>query len=189
MSVKPTMTQAMSVLTSHQTVDWYTPPFYIELVRSVLDGIDLDPATDVFPQRWIKANRYWTIGMQRWAHCPLTLDRQWQATTIFLNPPYGKGPDGSNQAAWSAKMCAEYKAGHFEQGILLVNSTHGYRWYEDLWTRFPVCCCRERIRFIKPDGTEGGQAKRGQTFVYFGPNIGRFGEIFSQIGRIVLSEK
>jgi ParB family chromosome partitioning protein len=172
------MQQAMAVLTSHETAEWYTPPKYVELARAVLGEIDLDPASDALPQTWIKAIRYYARGYDG-------LSRFWFGN-IWLNPPYGKTGGKSNQAVWSAKMVDEYENGRITEGILLVNSTHGYKWYEELWTRYPVCLVRERIRFFKPDGTEGGQAKRGQTFVYFGSNVERFAEVFSSIGRIIL---
>lgn len=170
------MSQPMSVLTSHETAEWYTPPYVIEMVREVLSEIDLDPASSPVADRWILANRYWTEG---------GLDREWKATTVFCNPPYGKADGKSCQAVWSNMMRGEYRARHFEQGILLINSTHGYRWYEELWSLYTCCLARERIRFIKPDGTVGGQAKRGQTFVYFGTDDRKFAQVFKRIGRII----
>jgi len=177
---RPVMGQPMSVLTSHESQSWYTPPYIIEMVREVLGEIGLDPASDRAPQEWIKAQSYYSQK---------GLEASWNLrATVFCNPPYGKSEAGSNQALWSQKMAAEYEAGHFKQGILLINSTHGYRWYENLWVRYPVCLARDRIKFIKHDGTVGGQAKRGQTFVYFGADPAKFVQIFSKIGRIVLPD-
>lgn len=170
------MSQPMSVLTSHESAEWYTPPYVIEMVRAVLMEIDLDPASSPVADKWIKANRYWTED---------GLNRPWRATTVFCNPPYGKVDGKSCQAVWSEKMRQEYVAGHFEQGILLINSTHGYKWYEEIWERYTCCLARERIRFIKPDCTVGGQAKRGQTFVYFGVYDTLFGHVFERLGRII----
>lgn len=171
------MQQPMSVLTSHKSVDWYTPPYIIEKVREVLGCIGLDPASDYVPQQWIQARVYRNFA---------GLDEPWIASTVFCNPPYGKTKGYSNQSLWSWYMANQFKLGRFQEGILLINSTHGYKWYEELWTRYPVCLARERIRFIKPDGTVGGQAKRGQTFVYFGADPSKFIEVFSSLGRIVL---
>lgn len=172
-----TMTQPMQVLTSHKTVEWYTPPRIIEMVREVLGGIiDLDPASDERPQEWIKAKRiYHESGLRL----------PWQATTVFCNPPYGKSDGRSSQALWAKKMISVFQRGGFKQGILLINSAHGYRWYEELWVRYPVCLARERIRFIRDDGTIDGRAKKGQTFVYFGQDAAKFIEVFSQIGRVI----
>lgn len=174
--------QPMQLLTSHKTDAWFTPSRYIELARSVLGWIDLDPASDPLPQRWIQANTFWTKADD-------ALNRTWEGhATVFLNPPYGKEHGKSSQEAWTRKACAEFKAGHFDAGILLVNSTHGYKWYEDLWVRYPVCCVKDRIRFIDHEGNQGGQAKRGQTFVYLGPDVATFSRVFSTIGRIIVPE-
>jgi len=169
--------QPMQILTSHQSQDWYTPPYIIEMVREVLGVIGLDPASDPIPQRWIKADRY--------LDNPWGLNCAWKASTVFCNPPYGKLAGQSNQAVWSLTMSDQYRAGAFKEGILLINSTHGYKWYEELWTRYTVCLARERIRFVKPDGTIGGQAKRGQTFVYFGVDDQKFAHVFGKLGRII----
>lgn len=173
------MKQDMQVLTSHKSTEWYTPPEYVEMVRKVLYSIDLDPASIKFCQEWIKANRW--FGKKEDG-----LSRDWDAVTVFCNPPYGKEGGKSGQAVWSKKMIEEWDKGSFKSGILLVNSTQGYRWYEQLWNSFPVCCVRERIRFINKNGKAGGQAKRGQTFVYFGHNVERFRQEFSKIGKIIL---
>lgn len=175
------MEQGMSVLTSHATAEWNTPRWLIDLVREVLGGIDLDPASNELAQSWIQAGQYIDKRSDG-------LTQDWVASRIFLNPPYGKDGGSSNQATWSAKMVAEYQAGHFEQGVLLINSTHGYKYFEALWTAYPVCCLRERVRFIKPDGTQGGQAKRGQALLFFGQDPTKFIEVFKPYGRIIMPE-
>lgn len=171
--------QAMSVLTSHKSVEWFTPVSYIELVKEVIGEIDLDPASNALANSWIKAKRYFD-GVEKDG-----LKEDWTARSIFLNPPYSKTNGKSNQAVWSEKMCEEYLLGNFDEGILLVNNTAGYKWFEFLWLQVYTCCVRERIRFIKEDGTVGGQAKRGQVFCYFGENPEKFILTFSKIGRII----
>jgi hypothetical protein len=170
----------MAVLTSHVTEEWYTPPRFIALVRSVLGQIDVDPATCAMANTWIKSPICFTAEDDG-------LKREWYGK-VFLNPPFGKTRGKSNQDIWSKKLEAEYLAGNTTEAILLVNSTHGYRWYEYLWHKYPVCKVTDRIRFIKSDGTTGGQAKRGQTFVYFGSNAARFREVFSEVGRVIYPE-
>lgn len=176
------MEQPMSVLVSHATEEWYTPPRFVELVREVLGSIDLDPASDELPQTWIKANRYYIKEQDG-------LKQSWACETLFCNPPYGKAYGGSSQAVWSRYATIAYDAGSIHRAaILLVNSTHGYRWYEELWTKYPVCLATDRIRFIRADGTQGGQAKRGQTFVYLGKDRAKFYGVFSTVGRVLMPE-
>lgn len=174
------MSQPMSVLVSSESVDWYTPPEYVEMARAVLGEIDLDPASSVTAQICVRAKSFYTVDDDG-------LKLGWFGN-VFLNPPYGKTLGKSNQDVWSRRMVTAYESGEIESGILLVNSTHGYKWYEELWVHFPSCLVRERIRFMRPDGSAGGQAKRGQTFVYFGKNMAQFSSVFGCIGRIVMPD-
>lgn len=171
----PNQTQAMSLLTSHESVQWYTPEPYIKLVRQVLGEIDLDPASNSFANGWIRAKKFYSESNDGLAH-------PWNGR-VFLNPPYGKSEGASNQALWSQAMIQSYAHDEMTEGILLVNSTHGYKWYEELYNRYPSCLVYERIRFLNAHGIAGGQAKRGQTFIYFGENEERFVEVFKVIGR------
>ncbi|MEW6129602.1 MAG: DNA N-6-adenine-methyltransferase [Acidobacteriota bacterium] len=175
------MKQSMQVLTSQLTDEWYTPPFYITLVEQVLTVIDLDPASSEKAQQWIQARRYFTKEDNG-------LIQTWWGK-VFLNPPYGKSEGKSNQAIWANRLLKFYEKGLVEEAILLINSAHGYKWYESLWTRYPVCCVRERIHFVAVDGSIDGQSKKAQTFVYFGRNITRFQKVFSSIGRVLLPEQ
>lgn len=165
------MTQPMHVLTSQGTDEWYTPPWLIDLALRVLGGIDLDPASSDVPQQWIQAQTYYT------AETPL--QAPWSGR-VFLNPPFSDTP------AWVTRLEREYTRGDVTAAILLVNSAPGYRWWEDLYRRWPVCLLRERLRFIKADGVRGGQAKKGQTVAYFGHNIRSFIDVFTPYGRILL---
>lgn len=169
--------QPMTILASHKEVEWYTPEEpYIKMVREVLGDIELDPASNEMANGWIKATSFYTEKEDG-------LKQEWKAQTVFLNPPYSKTAGKSNQAVWSQKMADEFRAGNFKEGILLVNTTNGYGWYEDLYRAYPVCLVRERIRFINEAGVQGGQAKRGQTFVYMGAEEDRFRAVFQRIGR------
>lgn len=177
------MKQAMQVLTSQNTDDWYTPPEYIILVHRMFNGaIDLDPASCAAANQIVNAKLYYDEAFDG-------LARPWYGN-VFLNPPYGKSNGKSSQEAWTNKMIVEYHLGHVSQGIALINSANGYRWYEDLWVNYPVCCVRERIRFINAtSGVQGGPAKKAQTFVYFGPYVDKFADVFDPIGRVLLPER
>lgn len=161
----------MQTLTSQATVEWYTPPAIIELARQVLGSIDLDPASNLIAQGWIKATRYYT------ADTPL--QEPWSGR-VWLNPPFSDTP------AWVQRLEDEYTRGDVTAALLLVNSAPGYVWWEELWRRRPVCMLRERLRFYCVDGTPGGNAKKGQTIAYYGIDNRRFIDVFAPIGRIIL---
>lgn len=64
---------------SMANIEWYTPPDVVELCRAALGGrIELDPASCEAAQPIVRADRYATLG-----HSVV----EWQADTIFCNPP------------------------------------------------------------------------------------------------------
>ncbi len=174
------MSQPMQLFTSHKSVEYYTPSMYVEAAREVMGGIDLDPASCPEAQVSIRASQFYIAQDDG-------LTRPWFGR-VWLNPPYSTNASGSNQSAWSKKLVGEYLAGNVKEAILLVKSALGYKWFEELFARWPVCFARERIAFIKPDGTTDGPAKHGTAFFYFGPNLGKFKTVFSQFGRVILPE-
>jgi len=169
----PAMSQPMSILTSQGTIEWYTPPDIIERARSLLGGIDLDPASSDTAQQWIRATTYYT------AETPAA--QPW-AGRVWLNPPFDDTP------TWVDRLDSEYIHGDVTAAILLVNSAPGYIWWENLWRRRPVCLLRERLCFWTPEGVAGGQAKKGTTIAYYGEDIRFFTEVFGDLGRIILPE-
>lgn len=172
----PRMSQAMQVMLSHESVEWYTPIEIIEAARQVMGSIDLDPASCDDAQQNVKASRYYTAEMNG-------LSRVWSGR-VWLNPPYSKTAGRSNQDIWAKKLLQEFRDGNVTEGILLVKSALGYRWFEDLWDELPVCFARQRLSFIKSNGDDDGESKHGTALFYLGENIGRFVEVFSKIGRI-----
>lgn len=162
--------QAMQVLTSQATQEWYTPPWLIDLARELLGTIDLDPASNDVAQQWIQATTYYTVETP--------LQAPW-AGRVWLNPPFNDTP------TWVARLESAYVTGAVREALLLVNSAPGYVWWETLWRQRPVCMLRERFCFYTAAGTAGGQAKKGHTIAYYGRDYGRFTTLFAPLGRII----
>lgn len=176
------MQQAMRVLTSSESNDWYTPPRYIEAAREAMGGIDLDPASCEAANRWIQAYRYYSSN---------GLQATWWGR-VWLNPPYGKTGSRSNQDVWARKLEAEYLDGYVTQAILLTKAVPGYAWWERLFRAWPVCFAEDRIEFLRLDPRTGevaskGRAKAGASFWYVGPasRWPRFRQVFGQFGRVI----
>lgn len=193
------MQQVMQLLTSQLSDEYYTPAWLIDLVRDVLGSIDLDPASCIAAQRIVKANRFYTI-----ADDGLLLN--WKAPTLFCNPPYGKTNGKQNAPLWSEKFVREYRKGNFGSGILLVNMTPGYEWFEKLWRIFPVCSLRKKVAFVPgtepiikgrnlhlwAQGDEGGEAlaiegdaKKASGIFYAGDDVEKFRAVFEEWGKVV----
>lgn len=53
--------ESHQLINQSKTVEWYTPPWCLALVREVLGTIDLDPASCEAAQRTVQASQYYTI--------------------------------------------------------------------------------------------------------------------------------
>lgn len=163
---------------SHKTVEYYTPPEFLEAAREVLGAIDLDPASCAEAQQNVMAGMYYTKDDDG-------LSRDWYGR-VWLNPPYSKTGGRSNQDMWSEKLVSEYRAGNVTEALLLVKAALGYRWFEELWYDWPVCFVRSRLSFIKEDGDTDGQSKQGTAILYLGDRVDRFIAVFREFGRVIL---
>jgi len=171
------MSAVLKSIMSSESVEWGTPSRYIEAARMVMGQIDLDPASCDAANRTVRAARYFSELMDG-------LKQLWRAETVFLNPPYGKTGNRSNQDIWAEKLIMEYKFGEIKQAILLVNACTSERWFQPLWV-FPICLTNHRIKFNDLNGSGRTQPTKGSAFVYLAPNDGTFVEHFQQFGPIV----
>jgi len=152
--------------------EWYTPAKYVELARKVLDGIDLDPASNKFAQKVVKAGKYFTADDDG-------LTKAWQGS-VWLNPPYSRGLMGG----FVTKLRAEIAAGRTKCAILLThNFTDTAWWHTALEKASAVCYTRGRIKFYNEHG-EGDAPTSGHVFFYFGGQERRFQEAFRSVGSV-----
>jgi len=163
---------------SQVSFEWYTPPTFIRAVRQVLGEIDLDPASSLEANRVIKAKTFYDQTTDG-------LTKTWKANTVFLNPPYCKAGNTSNQDRWTAKLLTEYKAGNVKEAILLVASSTETIWFHRLM-QFPLCFIKGRLNFTTPGG-KGGGATKGSIFVYLGKNQEKFSKVFSRFGSVKMA--
>ena len=153
-----------------KSIEWWTPPSFIELARKTMGRIDLDPASCSAANKNVRARKFFDRKING-------LAKRWQGT-VWLNPPYG------NQAKlFICKLLAEWNAGHVEQAVVLLNcnsiETH---WFTPL-RKFPLCFTRGRIHFISPD-CKITSATHGSVFVYFGDRRLAFIKHFGAVGDV-----
>jgi ParB-like chromosome segregation protein Spo0J len=172
--------QVQVTIFSSESNEYYTPPKYLEAAHEVMGRIDLDPASCEAAQENVRAKNFYTVADDG-------LNQEWHGS-VWLNPPYGTTGSESNQGIWANKLIEEYKAGRTTEAILLTKAALGYNWFEDLWYDWPVCFARERLSFIKVDGSTDGQSKQGTALFYFGPDVEKFKRIFRRFGRIIMPE-
>lgn len=159
--------------TNNDSDEWYTPHLYIDAAREVMnETIELDPASSKAANEIVKARYIFTIDDNG-------LSRKWQATTLWLNPPY------SDPAPWLAKLCAAYDAGDVLEAIALIPPGVDRQWFHDIISRGVACFHLGRIRFYRADGRSSSSPTQGNVFVYLGPQREKFARVFGRFGTIM----
>lgn len=163
---------------------WFTPAEYLDSVVAVMDGIDLDPFTSLTANEIVGAKSIFTIEKSAFDHdwnvCP--------KARVFMNPPYSAGLCGRA----INRFVDQYAAGHFEQGIVLVNNATDTRWFGALVKHCTAICFTDhRISFWNADRKNVSGNTRGQAFFYFGPkkNLPRFVKVFEKHGFVMVPAK
>jgi hypothetical protein len=157
--------------------EWYTPAPYIEAVREVLGGIDLDPASSAQANAVVGASEFFSQEDDG-------LAREWFGR-VFMNPPYGKTTEHrSLAAAFCNKAIDEFNLGNVEACIILVNSLHSQSWQAPLYDH-TICLVDHRIHFVSADGEENENPTFQNIFVYLGRDIGKFAAVFSRFGYVM----
>jgi len=150
--------------------EWFTPPEYIALARTVLGEIDLDPATHEAAQATIKAARYFTKADDG-------LVQEWHGR-VWLNPPYAQ----PLIEQFVMKLLAEYDAGRVTSAIMLTHNYTDTVWFQAaLGAAYAICFTRGRVKFYEPDG-EIAAPTQGQAFFYFGDDADKFLRTFRNVG-------
>jgi hypothetical protein len=153
----------------------YTPAEYIEAARTVLGGIDLDPASCELAQRTVKAERYFTFHNDGLAH-------PWHSRRLWLNPPYHR----KLCPLFVDKLIAEYATGNVTAAIMLTNNCTDTTWFlRAVRASSAIAFTTDRINFLREDGETLLDPTQGQTFFYFGDDVARFAEVFQDFCYLV----
>ena len=162
------------------TVDrnsWYTPARYVEAARTVLDSIDFDPYSDAVANVTVGA-RLWRSPTKQLLHLVPPHALWPNVTTVFMNPPYGRGV--LQQAV--NEFVAELDRQNFAAVVLTNNATET-KWFEQLASVCDsLCFTNHRIAFTSVDNKQVSGNTRGQTFLYYGTKPRRFARVFGQFG-------
>lgn len=150
--------------------EWYTPQQHLDVVRSFLGGIDLDPASNPIAQERVGAARYFTIDDDG-------LKQEWGGR-IWLNPPYAQ----PHIQQFVEKLVSEYEAGRVTEAVMLTHNYTDTGWFHLAESQAArICFTRGRIRFVSPEGQLAAPTQ-GQAFFYFGERADEFTEAFQQFG-------
>ena len=136
-----------------QSDEWYTPAWIFE---SLGVKFDLDPCC---PEMDIPARKYSRIHWHR-----LGLDVSWDGVgTVWLNPPFGKR---NGILPWLNRMVRH------GNGIVLVPNRTATEWWQYAANNADcLLFVQGKIRFIRPDGSEGKSPGYGNVLMAFGQKM------------------
>ncbi len=157
--------------------EFYTPLSEINLVRSVLGHIHLDPASCVKANEIVQARVFYSKEDDG-------LVVPWLCTSLFLNPPFSRRLIGK----FANRFVYYGKSGSFIHGIILVNANTSSSWFQMLMTECDaVCFCGagngfpSRIKFVGGVST----ARAASAYFYFGRSPEKFIKVFSRRGKVI----
>lgn len=164
-----------------QSVDWCTPPKYVDAVRRVFRGrIALDPCSN----EWsiVKAETEYQLPEHN------GLRETWDFPTIYVNPPYGSDKErGTTIKHWLYKCAHAHKYYGSEVLALVPVATNTSHWKEYVWGRATAVCFLydTRLRFLVEGEDKGKGAPMACAMIYWNKNIVSFMEVFGQFGAVV----
>lgn len=170
----PQKSHDCTVQHSSDSNEWYTLPIWVEQARTLMGGIDLDPASSAEAQSWIQALTYYTQQDDG-------LQQHW-CGRLWLNPPYGKRNHAQKTygaTAWVQRAIAEYEAGRVTQAVLWLRAS-GNAGIRALEQRGFSRVTLGRIPHAPPGANGVPQKAVGHDTVvwYFGPHTERFHALF-----------
>ena len=169
-AAKDRMTENSRLIARHGHNEYFSPPPLVEAARKTMGGIDCDPASNKFAQKWIKAKRWFGLKEDG-------LKQKWKGR-VWLNPPYnGKGV----LASFIEKFCVEA-----EKGVCLVNNNTETRWGQRLLAEANALCFPAgRLCFYDKGGERKQSAIQGSMIAGVRVNTKKFCKAFSRFGQAV----
>ena len=170
------VSSSFKVLTSSDSNEWFTPAHIIDDVRTVLGGIDIDPASCDYANQTVKATTYYTKDSDGF-------NRLWFGR-LWLNPPYGnksKKTGNYGASAWFEKAYEEYLFKHVSSGCVLGRGdSDGVKTLAENF----IFLDNVRISFYNPD-TPASSPVPGSRIFYMGDRPSDFIDVFRKYGLIL----
>lgn len=163
-----------------QIKNWNTPPKIIAAAKDFWNGeIELDPCSNEFSMVGAKRNFLWPQD---------GLLEDWNAASVFCNPPYGRDSERKTSLLdWAKKSIAANKVFGAEI-ILLIPVATNTRHFKELFNYGGAICflADTRLKFWM----EGREDKKGAPMacclVYIGERVEEFIRVFSGMGKCVV---
>lgn len=165
----------MNVMHSSENVEHYTPLPIITAARHTFDAdIELDPASSETANSIVKAQRFYTVTDNG-------LTCNWEANTVFLNPPGGRYANKSLAALFWDKLLYTHQIRKVKQAIFVGFSLELLAKRASSMLDYPICvpCTATktpdlitgsgRIMFLTPELKPNKNPTHGNIIVYLPP--------------------
>lgn len=157
---------------------WCTPPKYVDAIREFFGGeIALDPCSNEYSIVQAKVE-------YRLPHAD-GLAKRWNASTIFVNPPYGRDRmRGTGIRDWLAK-CSEAHLRNGAEVLALIPVATNTRHWKDFVFGAAVGVAflyDTRLRFLENGRDTGKGAPMSCAMVYWGARYQHFEKTFIRFG-------
>jgi hypothetical protein len=127
---------------SGATDEWYTPRYIFDALGETFDMDVAHPGT--FNVCCVPATSFITHD---------SLSARWDGF-VWMNPPFG----GRNALhPWLNKFCAH------GNGIGLTPDRTSAPWFQHAWAKADLALFMPKVRFLRPDGSEGASPSTGTT--------------------------
>ena len=158
-------------------VEYGTPGFITDAARAVMGGIELDPASALWANESVGAERIF-------AKADSALCLPWVAKTLWMNHPFSR--DGNPK--WIDKLVVEFTAGRVDRAMCITFAATSEAWFRPLY-RFPMCFLSPRTNYYLPDGSKKVGVTKGSVVTYLCRTEKQakwFDAIFNQYGAVKL---
>ena len=138
------------------TDEWYTPPWIFEALGVEFSLDVASPGSTAVP--WIPTKAHIMGG---------SLEHDWRdlasdhgGGSLWMNPPFGAR---NGIRPWLEKLA------RYGDGLALVPNRTGADWWQDFAQRADgLLFIRGKVKFLRPDGTEGESPGYGNVLMAFG---------------------
>ena len=159
---------------------WRTPPKYVNAIRGFFGGdIALDPCSNEYSI--VKA-----IVEYRLPHSD-GLTKPWDASTVFVNPPYGRDKErGTGIRDW-LRQCSETHSQYGTEVLVLVPVATNTRPWKDFVfgaAEAVTFLYDTRLRFLENGKDAGKGAPMSCAMIYWGSRYERFEKMFMRFGAV-----
>lgn len=170
----------VSVTQNTGALEWYTPAEYVEAARTVMGGIDLDPASSDAANEVVGAAKYFTVVDNG-------LEQRWMGR-VWMNPPYAQ----PLLAQFCACLMGHVRSGDVSQAVVMVLNGTETVWFADLASVASAACFPlGRVKFWHPSKGKGSETGfstplQGQVVLYAGKRPAVFRDVFKVFGWVVV---